>query len=84
MNYLSDPRAIAVMEAMAKQAGLTKSKPPAQSGMLSGRGISYLQYENTLGYVAAAAEVQVNTTTGVVQVTRVVIAHDGGQIIRMD
>jgi nicotinate dehydrogenase subunit B len=48
MSYLSDPRAIAVMQAMAKQAGLTKSKPPAQAGMLSGRGVSYLQYENTL------------------------------------
>ena len=84
MSYLSDPRAIAVMQAMAKQAGLTKSKPPAQSGMLSGRGVSYLQYENTLAYVAAAAEVQVNTTTGVVHVTRVVVAHDCGQIINPD
>jgi nicotinate dehydrogenase subunit B len=84
MGYLSDPRAIAVMQAMAKQAGLTKSKPPAQSGMLSGRGISYLQYENNLAYVAAAAEVQVNPTTGAVHVTRIVVAHDCGQIINPD
>jgi nicotinate dehydrogenase subunit B len=84
MSYLSDPRAVAVMQAMAKQAGLTRDKPPAQAGMLSGRGISYLQYENTLAYVAAAAEVQVNTTTGAVQVTRVVVAHDCGQIINPD
>jgi nicotinate dehydrogenase subunit B len=84
MGYLNDPRAIAVMQAMAKQAGLAKGKPSAQSGMLSGRGISYLQYENKLAYVAAAAEVQVNPTTGAVQVTRIVIAHDCGQIINPD
>ena len=84
MGYLSDPRAVAVMQAMAKQAGLSKSKPPAQAGMLSGRGIAYLQYENNLAYVAAAAEVQVNPTTGAVHVTRVVIAHDCGQIINPD
>ena len=52
--------------------------------MLSGRGISYLQYENNLAYVAAAAEVQVNPTTGAVQVTRIVVAHDCGQIINPD
>jgi CO/xanthine dehydrogenase Mo-binding subunit len=84
MSYLSDARALAVMQAMADQAGLSGSKPPAQSGMLSGRGISYLQYENNLAYVAAAAEVQVNPTTGAVQVTRVVVAHDCGQIINPD
>ncbi|HZV26594.1 MAG TPA: molybdopterin cofactor-binding domain-containing protein [Acidothermaceae bacterium] len=84
MGYLSDPRAIAVMQAMANKAGLSHAKPPAQNGMLSGRGISYLQYENKLAYVAAAAEVQVNPTTGTVQVTRVVVAHDCGQIINPD
>jgi CO/xanthine dehydrogenase Mo-binding subunit len=84
MRYLTDPRAVAVMKAMAKQAGLSKRKPPAQHGMLSGRGISYLQYENTLAYLAAEAEVQVNPNTGAVQVTRVVVAHDCGQIINPD
>ncbi len=52
--------------------------------MLSGRGIAYLQYENNLAYVAAAAEVQVDPSTGAVQVTRVVVAHDCGQIINPD
>ena len=70
--------------AMAKQAKLDKPKPRAQHGMLSGRGVSYLQYENTLAYVAAEAEVQVDPTTGVVSVTRVVVAHDCGQIINPD
>jgi nicotinate dehydrogenase subunit B len=84
MQYLSDPRAVAVMQAMATQAGLGSAKPAALPGMLSGRGISYLQYENRLAYVAAAAEVQVNPESGAVQVTRVVVAHDCGQIINPD
>ncbi len=84
MRYLQDPRARAVMQAMAKQAELNKAKPQAPDGLLSGRGISYLQYENTLAYVAAEAEVQVDPATGVVQVTRVVVAHDCGQIINPD
>ncbi|MGA7671883.1 MAG: molybdopterin cofactor-binding domain-containing protein [Nitrolancea sp.] len=84
MRYLRDPRAQDVMQAMAKQAGLNKTKPQAWDGMLSGRGVSYLQYENTLAYVAAEAEVQVDPATGVVRVTRVVVAHDCGQIINPD
>ena len=84
MRYLSDPRAVAVMQAMAGQAGLSGSKPEAWPGMKSGRGIAYLQYENSLAYVAAAAEVQVNPGTGAVQVTRVVVAHDCGQVINPD
>ncbi len=84
MRYLSDPRAVAVMQAMANQAGLGNPKPANRPGMLSGRGVAYLQYENTLAYVAAEAEVQVNPDTGDVQVTRVVVAHDCGQIINPD
>ena len=84
MRYLSDSRAIAVMNAMADKAGLSGGKPPAPAGMLSGRGISYLQYENNRAYVAAAAEVLVNPVTGAVRVTRVVVAHDCGQIINPD
>jgi len=89
LQYLSDPRAIAVLQAMAKQAGWKHkpktSKPPkGQSAPLFGRGLTYLQYENTLAYVAAYAEVLVDPTTGVVQVTRVVVAHDCGLIINPD
>jgi len=72
------------MNAMADKAGLSGGKPPAPAGMLSGRGISYLQYENNRAYVAAAAEVLVNPVTGAVRVTRVVVAHDCGQIINPD
>lgn len=35
-------------------------------------------------YVATVAEVHVNTSTGAIRVTRVVVAHDGGLIINPD
>jgi nicotinate dehydrogenase subunit B len=83
LNYLSgDPRATAVLQAMAERAGWEKGVSAPGPGM--GRGISYLQYENNLTYVAAYAEVDVDTTTGVVQVTRVVVAHDCGLVINPD
>lgn len=81
-NYLSDPRAVGVLDAMAKQAGWENGISTRGPGM--GRGMSYLQYETNLTYVAAYAEVNVDTTTGVVQVTRVVVAHDCGLIINPD
>jgi CO/xanthine dehydrogenase Mo-binding subunit len=83
LDYVSgDPRATAVLRAMAKQAGWEKGI--SNPGPGRGRGISYLRYENNLTYVAAYAEVDVDTTTGVVQVTRVVVAHDCGLIINPD
>jgi CO/xanthine dehydrogenase Mo-binding subunit len=83
LNYLSgDPRATGVLQAMAKQAGWGKGI--SNPGPGRGRGISYLQYENNLTYVAAYAEVDVDATTGLVQVTRVVVAHDCGLIINPD
>ena len=56
-----------------------------QSGeMASGRGISYVRYNNATTYVAAVAEVQVNRKTGEVQVTKISVGHDCGQIINPD
>jgi CO/xanthine dehydrogenase Mo-binding subunit len=83
LDYLSaDPRATAVLQAMAEQAGWEKGI--SNPGPGRGRGISYVQYENDLTYVAAYAEVDVNAMTGVIQVTRVVVAHDCGLIINPD
>lgn len=83
LSHLSDdPRATGVLQAMAKRADWEKGISAPGPG--KGRGISYLQYENNLTYVAAYAEVDVNTTTGAVQVTRVVVAHDCGLIINPD
>lgn len=84
LNYVTDPRGIAVLKAMAAQAGWSNTFSHSRNGLAAGRGVAYLQYENTLTYVAAYAEALVNQATGAVSVSRVVIAHDCGQIINPD
>ena len=85
LDYLSDPRAVAVLRAMVQQSGWsTTPMPPGPSGVLNGRGIAYLRYEVVETYVAGYVEVQVTSATGVVSITRVVIAHDCGLIINPD
>lgn len=81
LNAVPDARGVAVLKAMATQAGWGNPFSHTQNGLAAGRGIAYLQYENSLAYVAAYAEALVNTTSGAVTVSRVVIAHDCGQII---
>jgi CO/xanthine dehydrogenase Mo-binding subunit len=84
LRNLSDPRAIAVLNAMAQQAGWSQPLASATNGLLRGRGLAFLRYETVETYVATYAEVQVNPATGAVQVTRVVVAHDCGLIINPD
>ena len=84
MQHTSDPRAVAVMQAAATQAGWGSALPAAPHGFTAGRGIGFLRYETVEAYVATVAEVLVNKRTGAVQVTRVVVAHDCGLIINPD
>jgi len=84
LRNLSDPRAIAVLSAMAQQAGWSQPFPLSTNGLPRGRGIAFQRYETVETYVATYAEVQVNPATGAVQVTRVVVAHDCGLIINPD
>ena len=43
-----------------------------------------MRYDRTEAYVAAVADVEVNPADGQVRATRVVVAHDCGQIINPD
>lgn len=85
LQYLKDPRGVAVIEAVMKRAEWVKRVGTNRAGpsgdKVRGRGISYVRYNNTTTYVAAVAEVEVDRKTGEVQVTRVCVAHDCGQII---
>jgi CO/xanthine dehydrogenase Mo-binding subunit len=82
LRYLDDPRAIAVLNAMAETAAWSQPlTQPARPEKQRGRGIAFLRYETAEAYVAVYAEVLVNLATGVVQVTQVVVAHDCGLII---
>ena len=88
LRHLSDPRAKAVLEAAAKQAGWTNRPSPQKAGQgpgtNRGRGVAFVQYDRTEAYVAVIADVDVNRADGQVRVKRVVIAHDCGLVINPD
>ncbi|MGB9364961.1 MAG: molybdopterin cofactor-binding domain-containing protein [Xanthobacteraceae bacterium] len=88
LRYLKDQRAIDVVQAAMKLAGWQARpgpNPNAGSGaVVSGRGISYLRYNNAITYVAAVAEVEVNKETGEIRVTRVCAGHDCGEMVNPD
>jgi nicotinate dehydrogenase subunit B len=79
-----DPRAVAALDAMAQQAGWGNSLASPTRGDKVGKGVAFARYETVETYVAAYAEVEVNTATGDVWVRRVVVAHDCGLIINPD
>ena len=95
LRHLRDPRLIAVLNAAAKAANwqsrpspLAAPKPQAKAGTLnrivSGRGVACVLYEGDNGYCAMIADVDVNVDTGVVSVTRLVMALDSGPISNPD
>ncbi len=88
LKHLKDPRGVAIIQAALKLAGWTPRVGPrtdqAKAEWQTGRGLSYVRYNNATTYVAAVAEVQVHRQTGEVRVTRVCVSHDCGQIINPD
>lgn len=87
LRYLTDSRAIDVLKAAVEKAGWSRRPSPAPGaaalrvGKATGRGIAV----GIRGAViAAVAEVDVDTATGQVTVTRVVVAQDCGLIINPD
>lgn len=86
LRYLPDPRCRAVLEAALKKADWdTRPSPnPNKEGIVRGRGMAFARYENDQAIVACVAFVTVDSTTGVVGVQRVVLAHDCGLIINPD
>ena len=81
LAHLSDPRAVAVIEAVAKQANW---KPGAAGGKGAGRGFGFAKYKNQMAYVAVVADVQVDRDTGTVRVGHVWAAVDTGEVISPD
>jgi CO/xanthine dehydrogenase Mo-binding subunit len=81
LRYLSNSRVIDALKAAADKAGWTRRPSPApaaRGNRAVGRGVAV----GIRGAViAAVAEVEVDTSTGQVAVTRVVVAHDCGLII---
>jgi CO/xanthine dehydrogenase Mo-binding subunit len=85
---LSDPRAIAVLDSVARRMPWQTRPSPAAvdptAPLLRGRGIAYVHYKQMENYVAMGMEVEVERATGVIRVTRVVCAHDCGLMINPD
>lgn len=75
LAHLKDPRMIGVLKAAAERFGWTPFTPPGGRGWGIACGI------DAGTYVASMAEVDVDKSTGVVQVNRVVCAQDMGFVV---
>jgi nicotinate dehydrogenase subunit B len=95
LRNLDDPRAIELIEAVARragwQAGITGSRGrPGADGLLHGRGVAYARYIHSKfpGFGAAwsawVVDVDVNPADGAVRVTRVTVGQDTGMMVNPD
>jgi CO/xanthine dehydrogenase Mo-binding subunit len=79
--HLTDPRAKAVIEAVARKADW---QPGQRGGDGKGRGVGFAKYKNLATYVAVIADIEVDHASGAVHVPRVYAAADSGLIINPD
>ncbi len=75
LTHLADARMQRVLKAAAQQFGWTPKAAPSR------RGVGVACGTDAGTYVASMAEVQVDTATGAVRVTRVVCAQDMGVVV---
>jgi CO/xanthine dehydrogenase Mo-binding subunit len=80
LAHMKDPRAKAVIEAVAQKAAWK----PGEKGDGRGRGLAFAKYKNLAVYVAIVADVEVDRASGAVRVPRAYAAVDAGQIINPD
>jgi nicotinate dehydrogenase subunit B len=80
--HLEDPRAIAVLETVARESGWHEEKPQAKrADAMRGRGVGFAQYKNGAAYCAVVIEVEV---TDRILLERVTVAVDAGEVINPD
>jgi CO/xanthine dehydrogenase Mo-binding subunit len=77
LRHLDDPRARAVLAAVAERAGFVGRRREPERG----HGLAFLRYKNQKAYAAVAIEVRVDRATGQITLVRAVIAADAGQTI---
>jgi CO/xanthine dehydrogenase Mo-binding subunit len=82
LNHQDDDRAKAVIQAAADKIGWQAHTAPSNSGR--GMGIAFARYENNETYVATAADVSVDSSSGRITLNHIVVAHDCGLIINPD
>ena len=77
LRHLDDPRARAVLAAVAERTGFVgRRREPGH-----GHGLAFVRYKNQKAYAAVAIEVRVDRATGQIALVRAVIAADAGQTI---
>ncbi len=81
LAHLRDPRARAVLQAVADKAGWIPGK---KGDGRNGRGIAYCRYKSIGMYAAVVVDVEVDRETGVIKVPRVVMAADIGFVVNPD
>jgi nicotinate dehydrogenase subunit B len=86
LRHLSFPRLRDVVSAVAK-ASQWSARPSPQArrtGVVTGRGISCVAYENDNGYASLVAQVEVDQDTGKIRVKRIWVANDCGPVSNPD
>jgi nicotinate dehydrogenase subunit B len=81
LAHMKDPRARAVIEAVAKKASWKEGE---KGDGTRGRGIGFSKYKNLACYVAVVADVEIDRAAGIVRVPRTWAAVDSGLIINPD
>ena len=81
LAHLTDPRAKAVVEAVAKAAGW---KAGAKGTGTSGRGIAFAKYKTVATYCAVIVDLEIDRARGAVTIPRAFAAVDSGQIVNPD
>ena len=88
LKHLKDERGAHCIATCAKAAGWqtrpSPNKETATGDVVTGRGFTYVFYDNARTYVSAVCEVEVNRRNGLVRATRFVIGHDCGLVINPD
>jgi nicotinate dehydrogenase subunit B len=81
LAHLRDPRAKAVLQAVADKAGWIPGK---KGDGQNGRGMAFGRYKSVGMYAAVVVDVEVDRKTGVIRVPRVVMAADIGLAVNPD
>jgi CO/xanthine dehydrogenase Mo-binding subunit len=88
LSRLADPRAIEALTRAATTFGWQPRPSPnpqrKQGAVLVGRGLAFTHYKQAENYIAMVMEAEVDPSTGVIRVRRVVCAHDGGLVVNPD
>lgn len=77
LRYLEDERAHAVIQAAAEKAGWGQQEREDNHG----QGMAFAQYKNRQCYTAIVVDLNVDRSSGQINLDRVVIAADAGQIV---